>query len=370
MVNQLLFFLPGILALGIATSYSDIKEGKIRNKWILFSIIYSLIIHSYFIFTKTPISDFYIKQTLSNLVISLVLGFVMWDFGLWTAGDGKLLLGYSALVPIITYNKPSYIPYFPSGTILINTFVTAFLFLFLYSLFKSSWKVKKRTIKKTLNPKSLANKAANLFVFTWVIQKAMSTLNTNNWIFTVVLAFVFFSTLEKISFGKKNLGTYVLLTIILFFDASVRSQEFLKGFSALFLVILLFRSLVSDLGFNTFTKEVKIKDLKPGMVPAEVTYVEKEKAKKRRISYLNIIQYIKDTRNKDVFDMKSEGMSGKDIQNIRTLAKKHKDLKTFRVQEMLPFAPFMFAGAILTLASQGNVFFFLAAITLRFFGKI
>ena len=41
-VLELLAFLPGIAYLGLATSYSDIKCGTIKNKDILFALVYSL----------------------------------------------------------------------------------------------------------------------------------------------------------------------------------------------------------------------------------------------------------------------------------------------------------------------------------------
>ena len=36
------WFLPMILLLGIVTSYEDIKFGKIRNKWIILALAYSI----------------------------------------------------------------------------------------------------------------------------------------------------------------------------------------------------------------------------------------------------------------------------------------------------------------------------------------
>ena len=357
MINPILFFLPGLLILGIATTYTDIKEGKIRNKWVLFALTYSLVVHLSFILFKVPISSFYITQTIINLVVVFIVGFLMWDFGLWTAGDGKLFLAFSALVPISTYNRASFIFYFPSATILINTFVPLFVFFFFNILLKTSWKLKKEIFVETLHPKRLLSLISTLFVLGWIMQKASFLIGVSSWVLTIFVMFVFFGLLEKLFSTKRIYLIYTLATFIILFDKQSLSSYFLKGLSLVVLLLLFLRFFILQLGFQTFTKEIKTKDLKPGMVPAEVIE-QKKTTKKRAIQYFNIIQYIKDTRNK-FFDIKSEGFIKEDIKKIKQLAKKHPDFKTFRVQQTLPFAPFMFLGVLLTVLCYGNVFLFL-----------
>ncbi|MBI2646715.1 MAG: prepilin peptidase, partial [Deltaproteobacteria bacterium] len=98
---MLYYFLPAILALGIITSYEDIRYGKIRNGWVIFALVYAIIIYSaliinaYFIGkVNTP----YLIELMANIGFAVIAGFSMWYFGLWTAGDVKLFIAYSAII--------------------------------------------------------------------------------------------------------------------------------------------------------------------------------------------------------------------------------------------------------------------------------
>ena len=358
MVNPIYYFLPGLLILGIATSYTDIREGKIRNKWVVFALVYSLVLHLSFILFKIPMSHFYITQTIINLVVVFIVGFVMWDFCLWTAGDGKLFLAYSALIPISIYSRASFIPYFPSATILINVFVPIFLFLFLNILRKSSPRQKKEVFLKTFHPKQALGLISTLLVFSWFLQEAFSLFGFSNWVLTIIVMFVLFGVLEKLFSTNTTYFIYVLAACVTIFDKQILTSSFLKGFSVLVLLFFLLRTFILELGFQTFTNEVKIENLKPGMIPAEVIGYERQEPKKKKIQYFNIIQYIKGTRNK-FFDIKAEGLTKDNLKKIEELAKKHPDFKTLKIQQTLPFAPFMFFGALLTVLCYGSVFLFL-----------
>jgi len=91
----LLVFLPMILFLGAVTSYEDIKQGKIRNKWILIAFAYALLanILIFWVLANSPAQAprlAYFIELGITVAISLLLGFIMWWIGLWTAGDAKL----------------------------------------------------------------------------------------------------------------------------------------------------------------------------------------------------------------------------------------------------------------------------------------
>lgn len=368
MNTSIIFFLPGILILGFITSYTDIKQGKIKNKAVLFSLVYTLLIYLSLLFIlKTKINQQYIIQFLFNFIFALVVGFVMWDVGLWTAGDGKLFLGYSALVPIFIYNKASAVPYFSSLNILINTFVPLFIFFFFNLLIKTSWKQKKKALKNVFDLKKLLGLVASLFAFIWLYKLVfgLSRLGTNYFL-GIFLFFILFTILEK--FSIKLYFTIILLAVLSLFDPFTHTIQFWKIFVLWFLVFLITRFFILDLGFQTFTTAIKIKDLQEGMVPAEIVYEDKSKKelKKKKFLHFSFFEYLKEEKSKRIFDMSSEGLSKQDIFKLRQLKKKHPDLKVFRVQQTLPFAPFMFFGVILTLISNGNVFIFLTYLLVNF----
>ncbi len=138
-----LLFLPVLFFIGIITSYEDLKEGKIKNKWIVFGLSWALTIYCLllilalilkrFSLNFSIISPFYIFKVLINSSIAFISGYLLWYFNLWSAGDAKLFFVFSLLLPLKYYWK-STLPYFYSFTLLINTFVLALSFLLIQNL--------------------------------------------------------------------------------------------------------------------------------------------------------------------------------------------------------------------------------------------
>jgi hypothetical protein len=144
-----ILFLPVIFFIGLVTSYEDIKYGKIRNKWIIFGISWGLgvllllflwdsVAPSLMSSRSLPIFTVhfsYFLKVLVNTAIAVAVSFTMWRFHVWTAGDAKLFIIYSLLVPLPYYWKTNLL-FFPSFALLANIFFIVFMyFLFCSSFF-------------------------------------------------------------------------------------------------------------------------------------------------------------------------------------------------------------------------------------------
>lgn len=137
-----------IFLIGLITSYQDFKEGKIKNKWIILGLVWALGIYLLLliwaisapylaqIYSKefTFILPSYILKVFINSLIALLGGYLLWYFNLWSAGDAKLFALFTFLLPLRFYSK-SYLPYFPSFVLLINTFIPVLIFLICQNLF-------------------------------------------------------------------------------------------------------------------------------------------------------------------------------------------------------------------------------------------
>jgi len=140
MVDLLDFlFLPILFLIGLITGYQDFKEGKIKNKWIILGLVWGLGIYIFFLIWAlvvpyTFILPSYIFKVFINSAIALVIGYLLWYFNLWSAGDAKLFFIFSLLLPLKYYWKTA-LPYFPSFALLINIFIPALLFLIGQNLF-------------------------------------------------------------------------------------------------------------------------------------------------------------------------------------------------------------------------------------------
>lgn len=137
-----------ILFIGCITSYEDFKTSKIRNKWILAGLLYSLAIYilSWILYVLSvkgiinyPVGEavfyimWYFDKWCINLVISTVVSYLLWHFKVWAAGDAKLFICYSALIPMGQYSKVYFNYYFASFFLLLTIFIPATVYLFLRS---------------------------------------------------------------------------------------------------------------------------------------------------------------------------------------------------------------------------------------------
>lgn len=374
MEATLWFFLPMILFLGIVTSYEDTKYGKIKNKWMILALAYGFVVYAAFIgfyFLNNSLNTAYLLELGTNIVFSLFVGFGMWYFGLWTAGDGKLFIAYSVLLPLSAY-KYGYQEWIPSITLLINIFIVGLIFmlgLVSYELRLNALKNASLSfLKNFFQPKQLLNSIVYLFAVYWVIELLLSFISIGqNYILKIFLAMLIFACLQK-KMGKTQI--YLVLTLVLLrliADKSVYSLMFLKNF-AILLVIWRFAigfvtGSISELGREIFSKEMNVNDLKPGMLLSE--FIErKEKMpeeelktlKKQGIEVIKTkgIYYIKKPKanfelNKFI-DEEAEGLSKEQIAMLEKTG-----IKKIKVAQTIPFAPLMFLGVILTLIAKGNI---------------
>jgi len=145
------FLLIPIFIIGFITSFEDFKYGKIKNKWIKIGFLWGLAVFSLYIFWNffflflqhlkiAPSSVFllrfhYLIEVSLNTGIALLVGFLMWRWKVWSAGDAKLFTLFSFLLPLKFYSN-TYLSYFPSFALLLNIFTVAlgiFLIILIYN---------------------------------------------------------------------------------------------------------------------------------------------------------------------------------------------------------------------------------------------
>ena len=133
-----IIFLPPILFIGFITSYEDFKASKIKNKWVFLGLSYSLLAYSLIlILYKWNLINPYLLWNFDkwciNLLISSVVAYLLWYFKMWGAGDAKLFICYSSLIPIGQYSRVYFNYYFASFFLLLAIFIPATIFLILKS---------------------------------------------------------------------------------------------------------------------------------------------------------------------------------------------------------------------------------------------
>ncbi len=260
-----IIFLPVILFIGCVTSYEDFTISKIRNKWILMGLLYAFAVYSvswilYALAASEIISPVIGKVTSDlvwifdkwciNLVISIIVAYLLWHFKMWGAGDAKLFICYSSLIPMAQYSKVYFDYYFASFWLLVAIFIPATIFFFVRSLAYLIKKITFRNIKETL-PKMIKERLGKvnkieiartifgffvLFLFFRVLRQEFQNLLRGvlpNQNIVMLLPLLAFRPLSRIF--KKNIKftviAFVFLTAYLIFKMLYSWERFIREIS-------------------------------------------------------------------------------------------------------------------------------------------
>ena len=384
---MIIYFLPAIIALGLITSYQDIKYGKIFNKWVVLGILYALavnlflIIHAYFSPT-IGIKSHYIIELITNFLFAVIVGFALWRWKIWTAGDGKLFIAFATLIPLTIYSI-GYEEWLPSIVLLLNIFISAFFMLFLWMAFKlkpkNIGKMLSSSFKEFLKPKQLLNIKVSLFAISWLVTFFLFLigLERNFFLGIIVIIAVLFVVQKK--FGEKALYVMIPIAIVrLMIDKSIYSFSMLINLIMLVLiwlfVIKVFGDSISKLARDIYSREVKVDDLMPGMMPAGVI-IKKDKTIEKHLDNLQKKPEIEIMEQKNHYFISGsapllnanqavikadEGLTISQINHIKDIG-----FQKIKINQTIPFAPFIFFGTILTIVLNGNLLIVIKDLILR-----
>jgi len=230
-----LLALPILILIGIITSYQDFKYNKIFNHWILLGFIWGVFIHILLLFTlyipenACLTSPSYTKQVVFNFMSAISIGFLLWKYNFWAAGDAKLFAIFAFLLPLSFYSN-SYFPIFPSFALLINIFfifITITFFKAVVFIFKKhkSKKIKYLDIKiklKNIFLKKIKHFKLILFLFLFfntlkIILKQFFLLNINYGLVSILYLVIIFLLKKYILKIFKKTNTTALLFSSIFF---------------------------------------------------------------------------------------------------------------------------------------------------------
>jgi len=366
-------FLTPLFLIGLICSYTDIKYGKILNKVIIIGILYAfflyltLFFHNLF-FLHQKNNFYYLFEAVLNGLISFVVGYFVWYFKLWSAGDAKLFTLYAFLVPLKFYSK-SYVLYFPSFALLVNLFIPLFLVLVCNAFL--TWAKRVYGLKQKL-------KEFRGFDFKIVFKKLKPL---SGWFLSMFLNYVFIFTLFQLltNFlkdfpGKQifsnRLFLYFLLLLImnrfmlikkkkkwadffingvstiycgfLFFLRKIQTLQNMLKMALVFMFLIGFTRQILD--FYIKKKEierVKIRDFKDGMIifPDEIPLV---------------LEKLKTEEEKESFSwINGGGLNSNQVKIIKNLFNNDPQ-SSVRIYKTFSFAPFMLLAAILLVLTQSS----------------
>lgn len=362
------FLLPAIIALGAITSYTDIKFGKIKNKWILVFLLYGIFVYLlYYFYAQTTGATTTINvivgeevreyslfvQVISNFLVSLMFGFTIWSFNIWSAADAKLFTAFSFLLPLSFYTT-DFIRYFPGLVIAINSIVIIIFYLTIEVL-RKNYTCFKNSLKETLtNPRELIDDIQMLFLIHWITGSVFTYIDREQLIIFFVVGIILLIRYFIQHVGKilKNLRVVIVIAIIgriiIEYDY-IFSSNFLITFSTLVFVFVILKNLLLKIADTAFHKRIHISKLKPGMIWDKYLIETSKEIKPSE-------QYKKNMGGKVFLEPSVEGLTKKEIRRIKRAYKNKKlTIDCLDVSSKTPFAHFLFAATLLTMLLGGSL---------------
>lgn len=370
--------LPVVAALGAWVSWRDIQEQRIPNAAIRLGVYAGLVwtavligVHTFGAGQGFLRYGAYPDALAAGLNVALgwLVGYGLWHFDLWSAGDGKLF-GVLCMLVSPGICQRTYVPYFPGFSLLLNTFLCVFLIILLEFLWNAV--------------RSLAQEATSRESWrrvTLALRANWSTYLSIAVTFLVMLLFV----MRTRSFLRQEMGAYLatdeitlyLLLFLLYRPLKAMTQRwwFMAGIYGLFagwlghslylvqtspehtygrlasevfhlsgvmIFIIAFSIVYHVLSPLFFQEQLPARKLRPGMVLGETTIARLEEDADYSERFSPHVGHLRHT-----------ALTAAQLDEIREWYAHQQDRSPFFVERHVPFAPGLVAGALLTFWAQG-----------------
>lgn len=122
----------------IQAAYMDLKFGIIPNNLNLFLIIFGIFSNLILSIFSTNVK--FILVSIISMVVTFIITFMMWKLNIWGGGDVKLFTAIATVIPsaqnigfLGIFPAASFYPFFI--TLILNSFIVSFPFLFAFMIF-------------------------------------------------------------------------------------------------------------------------------------------------------------------------------------------------------------------------------------------
>lgn len=360
----------------LSATYTDLRERKIKN-FCSYGAIYAGILCQ-------VISVLSGSSTLLGSVVTLLGGFfivlVLYWFGIFAAGDAKLVWGASLLIPVGLFTEANAFAQYTPAALIINIFVPYCLILVVYLFIKTKTRQKWEAFMKIFRQENFREQIFEMiFRLIFLLGLRMVVTLSLNWLgielgfwhqllLVLFLYFMLSSLIKK--FGLEKLRNYVvcivlieLMVITTPWTLSAWSEAYvplLKIYLVYITIFFFVRQFIQNLDNMVLDREVDISDLREGMVPAEqIVKIERENGEvaysKQGFALPNVLN------TNIILGTLPSGVSKEKTAELKQLAEDGKfadfDNK-IRIQHSLRFAPMICLGVILTILSRGHFFSF------------
>ena len=365
-----------LLLFCLSATYTDLRERKIKN-FCSYGAIYAGILCQ-------VISVLSGSSTLLGSVVTLLGGFfivlVLYWFGIFAAGDAKLVWGASLLMPVGLFTEANAFAQYTPAALIFNIFVPYCLIFVVYLFIKTKTLQKWEAFLAIFRQEDFRKQIFDLiFRLIFLLGVRVLVMLSLDWLgvelelwyqLLLVLSLYFILSYYVKKFGLEKVRNYVvcivlieLMVITTPWTLSAWSEAYVPLLKIYLVYIAIFffaRHFVQNLDSMVLDREIDLSDLKKGMVPAEqivktegddgeVTYSKKDFALPNVLNSNIILGTLPGSVSKEkVAELKQLSEEGEfeDFDN------------KIRIQRSVRFAPMICLGVILTLLCRGPFFMF------------
>ena len=378
MLNYQNLFIGLLLLFCCHATYTDLRERKIKN-FCSYGLIYAGILGQ-------VISVMLGNSGLLNSIITVVGGFlivlVLYWFGIFAAGDAKLVWGAALLMPVGLFSESMAFAQYTPTSLIINIFVQYCVILVTYLCLKTNvqqkWQAFMLIFQQEGFRQQIFERMFRLIFLLGLRQFVTLLLHWSGielglWSQLLVVFSLYFILSHYIKkFGLERVRNYVVCVVMIGLMI-ITTPWTLKGLvgsirPAFEDILCLYRLPYSSLRGSLFIiwtrmvldREIDISDLKEGMVPAE--QIVRVEGINGEITYSKKGFALPSVLNSNIILGTLPGsVSEEKAAELKQLsaAGKFEDFgNKIRIQRSLRFAPMICLGVILTLLCRGPFFMF------------
>ena len=363
-----------LLLFCLYATYTDLRERKIKN-FCSYGAIYAGILCQ-------VISVLSGNSPLLGSIATLLGGFcivlALYWFGIFAAGDAKLVWGASLLMPVGLFAEANAFAQYTPITLIINMFAPYCLILVAYLFIKTRLQQKWQAFTLIFQQEGLGKQILEL-VFSLIFLMGLRRVVTLSldglgvelgfWHqLLIVLSLYFTLSYYVAKYGLESFRDYVVCVVLIGLIIATTPWT-LRAWSAayvpllkiylVYIVIFIFgRHFIYNLDSMVLGREIDISDLREGMVPAE--QIVKTKADDGEVTYSKNDFALPNVLNSNIIlGTFPGGVSKEKAAELKQLAADGQ-FESFdnkiRIQRSVHFAPVIFFGVILTIICRGPFF--------------
>lgn len=379
------------LAMGLATSYTDLKTGFIFDNHVsvLLMLIGKLLgweeddeevpLPGWVVKLPIPAVEigiiYYLYRGLSegnilfalsgiiSLFVGLALGLFLFYIGAWASGDALILAGFSALLPYPPDTAKVTAPYYTSYplyavAILLNGLIAVFPFIFIYALGVILVKRRFSELREIFVSGAGTTLRASLWIMgalgirTILVAELGLQINpVLSWLLTIALITVF----GKLGRAGDIAGALVLAYLIYLSPESalvafLRLLAFLYAFKVFFALVKFIRK-------SVLVEEVTVEELREWDILGETIFEENGEVKRDDTDPFERLKtavlrgdpsILRPNYERVIASPSAEGLTREQIEELKRLVADGKLENRFLRKKAMPFAPAIFLGFLIS----------------------